>query len=114
VNSSNPRARTSASNSGPGSVYVYQRPELAWRFVQARERQEGRRIPIERFIEQYFAARSVVNELKSKFKGQIQIDLLLKPNDESAKVYRGNVDKIDNHIPEKYTRAELENVLSVA
>jgi adenylylsulfate kinase-like enzyme len=31
-------------------MYVYQKPHLAWRFVQARERQEGRRIQAEVFV----------------------------------------------------------------
>ena len=48
-------------------LYVYQEPRLAWNFVQAREAAEGRRIQPEHFIEQYFAAREVVNRLKAEF-----------------------------------------------
>ncbi len=48
-------------------IYVYQDPEQAWNFVKARELQEGRRIPPERFVHQFFASRDVVNELKVKF-----------------------------------------------
>lgn len=40
-------------------LYVYQEPELAWRFVQARESAEGRRIEPADFVRQYFAAREV-------------------------------------------------------
>lgn len=47
-------------------LYVYQEPRLAWEFVQAREAAEGRRIPTEQFIEQYCAARDVVNRLKAE------------------------------------------------
>ena len=57
-------------------LYVYQRPDLAWNFVQARERVEGRKIPIEEFVRQYFAARDVVNRLKQHFGGSIEVDLL--------------------------------------
>ncbi|GAB0076979.1 hypothetical protein TOC8171_23810 [Pseudomonas syringae] len=35
-------------------IFVYQKPELAWRFVDAREKIEGRRIPPEVFVEQFF------------------------------------------------------------
>ena len=45
-------------------LYVYQDPVLAWVFVQAREVAEGRRIPKNQFINQYFAARDVVNTFR--------------------------------------------------
>ena len=48
-------------------LYVYQDPELAWEFVRAREAIEGRKIKLEHFIEQYFGARQVVNQLKEYF-----------------------------------------------
>ena len=40
-------------------VYVYQEPHLAWQFVQARELVEGRSIPAERFVHQFFESRGV-------------------------------------------------------
>lgn len=94
-------------------LYVYQEPHLAWEFVQARESIENRRIEPMHFIEQYFAARDVVNQLKSKFEGEIRIDLLLKNNDNSNRFYKANVDLIDNHIKEKYTRADIEKVIGL-
>ena len=91
--------------------YVYQEPEMAWYFVKAREELEGRRIPAENFIEQYFAARTVVNALKSDFGKEIQVDLLRKNVDGSDKFYKANVDQIDNHIPEKYTEDDLKQMI---
>ena len=41
-------------------LYVYQTPEQAWGFVQAREKTEGRKILPAQFINQYFAARENV------------------------------------------------------
>jgi UDP-N-acetylglucosamine kinase len=96
-----------------GILYVYQSPYLAWRFVQAREAEEGRNIPPERFIDQYFAARDVVNALKREFGPKIQVDLLLKPNDDVVKLVRVGIDEIDAHVPERFTRAELEAALKV-
>ena len=87
--------------------YVYQEPEMAWRFVKAREELEGRRILSKHFIEQYFAARKVVNQLKIDFGKDLRVDLLLKNLDASDKMYKANVDQIDNHIPEKYTEEDL-------
>ena len=92
-------------------LYVYQEPRLAWEFVQAREAVEGRRIPTEQFVEQYFAAREVANQLKAELGKAIKLDLLLKNNDNSNRLYQAGVDRIDNHIPEKYSRAEVEQML---
>lgn len=50
-------------------LYVYQNPLLAWEFVKAREEAEGRRIRPEHFVDQYFAARDVVNALKLEYGG---------------------------------------------
>ncbi|HEX7047913.1 MAG TPA: zeta toxin family protein [Gammaproteobacteria bacterium] len=92
-------------------LYVYQEPGLAWDFVQARETEEGRRILLEDFIHQYFAARNVVNRLKDRFSGNIKVDLLIKNHDGSDRLYKANIDKIDNHVPEKYTPASLAKLL---
>jgi UDP-N-acetylglucosamine kinase len=94
-------------------LYVYQSPLLAWGFVQAREAEEGRNILPERFIDQYFAARDVVNALKKHFGPRIEVDLLLKPNDEAGKLVRIGIDTIDTHVPERFSRAELEKGIRV-
>jgi UDP-N-acetylglucosamine kinase len=94
-------------------LYVYQEPEQAWRFVQAREAAEGRRIEPETFLEQYFAARETVNRLKADLGRAISVDLLLKNNDGSHRMYKAGVDRIDNHIPEKYARADVRRILGL-
>ncbi len=88
-------------------LYVYQNPLLAWNFVKAREQAEGRRIRPEHFVDQYFSARDVVNTLKLEFGGQVTVDLLLKHIDNSGRLYKAGVDKIDHHIPERHSRADL-------
>lgn len=95
-------------------LYVYLDAVQAWTFVQAREIEEGRNIPVDQFIEQYFAARDVVNALKSEFGNQIMVDLLIKPNDSDSRLYRAGIDKIDYHVPEKYDRAGLERILTAS
>lgn len=92
--------------------YIYQEPELAWQFVKAREEVEGRRILPEHFIEQYFAARRVVNQLKKDFGKRIEVDVLFKNLDGSTKVYQANVGQIDNHIPEEYTEEDLKKMIA--
>lgn len=93
-------------------LYVYQKPQLAWEFVKARELEEGRRIEPGHFIDQYFAAREVVNKLKTTFGADVKVDLLLKNNDNSHRSYKAGIDLIDNHVPEKYTRADIEAMIS--
>jgi len=93
-------------------LHVYQEPLQAWEFVQAREAKEGRRILSEDFIDQYFTARDVVNRLKDEFP-DIRVDLLLKNRDGSHRFYKANVERIDNYIPEKYSRADLERMLGL-
>lgn len=94
-------------------LYVYQNPVLAWGFVKAREEAEGRRIRPEHFVDQYFAARDVVNALKLEYGGDTHVDLLLKHIDNSGRLYKAGVDKIDYHIPEQYTRADLTAMLGL-
>ncbi len=94
-------------------LYVYQEPEQAWKFVQAREAAEGRRIQPEDFVRQYFAAREVVNRLKTQLGKDIQVDLLMKNNDGSHRFYRAGVDQIDNHIPEKYSVSDVRRILGL-
>ena len=92
-------------------LYVYQEPALAWEFVCAREKAEGRRILPRHFVEQYFAARQVVNQLKEEFGKDIHVDLILKNRDNSNKVYKDNIDKIDHHVPEKYSEAQVRELI---
>lgn len=92
-------------------LYVYQEPTLAWEFVKAREKVEGRNIPLDRFINQYFEARDCVNRLKAVFGKEIKVDLLIQDRENQQVSYRANIDKIDNHLPEKYTPATLETLL---
>lgn len=93
-------------------LYVYQEPRQAWEFVQLREALEGRRIEPEDFVNHYFGARKVVNQLKTKFGKEVQVDLLMKNNDGSRRFYRAGVDLIDNHIPEKYDVDDVRRILN--
>jgi len=90
-------------------MYVYQRPELAWQFVQAREITEGRNIPLLEFSRQFVAARSNIVELKRLYGDRIQVNLLIKDIDFAGRVVEIDADSstIDALIPETYDQAEL-------
>ncbi|MNG25372.1 hypothetical protein D3C84_1102130 [compost metagenome] len=96
-------------------MYVYQRPELAWQFVQAREVTEGRNIPLQEFARQFVAARRNVIELKRIYGSQIHIDLLIKDFDgDDAQQVELDVagDTIDALIPQIYDQAQLVDLLA--
>lgn len=88
-------------------LYVYQEPEQAWAFVKAREALEGRKIPADRFVEQFFAAHNVVNELKVKFGSSIAIDVILKDIDGKVRRYMGNVSDLKVAVPLIYSPAQI-------
>jgi len=93
-------------------LYVYQKPAMAWKFVQARERDEGRSVPVESFIAQYFESREVVNQMKTELGSKIRLDLLLKNLDGTNRTYKSNIEKIDYYIPETYSRRSLTQLLT--
>lgn len=94
-------------------LYVYQEPALAWEFVQAREVLEGRNIRPEHFLEQYFSSRETVNRLKRELGPRIAVDLLLKNNDNTKRMYKAGVDQIDHHIPEKFSPDDVRRMLGI-
>ena len=95
--------------------YVYQKPEVAWRFTQAREIAEGRNIPKDAFIDQFLGAREAVNKILIEFGGRIDV-FLVKKNFETNTVddiveMESGKDNIDDFIQERYTKNELEILL---
>jgi UDP-N-acetylglucosamine kinase len=92
-------------------LYVYQEPAFAWQFVRAREVHEGRYIPPEKFVDQYFLAREVVQKLKDKYDQQIRVDVLLKNTDGTTQRSFADVDNVDKLVPERFNR---EHVMAIA
>jgi UDP-N-acetylglucosamine kinase len=91
-------------------VYVYQDPKQAWKFVKDRELREGRKIPKEAFVEQYFTARENTNSLKREFEN-IEVYLIIKNIDGTDLSSHGDIETIDTYIPEKYNMADLKNII---
>lgn len=89
-------------------IYVYQDPTLAWNFVQARELQEGRRIPPERFVDQFFRSHEVVNALKVKFAQAIKIDVLLRNIEHGHRSYHANISNLNHVVPMKFSKEQVE------
>ena len=95
--------------------YIYQKPEVAWKFTQAREEKEGRNIPKSAFIEQFLGARDTVNEIALQFKDMVSIFLVKKDFEKNAVediiVINKEKASIDEYIEERYTKEELDKTL---
>tara|TARA_B100000809_G_C15034962_1_gene493417 strand:- start:229 stop:957 length:729 start_codon:yes stop_codon:yes gene_type:complete len=92
-------------------IFVYQDPEFAWKFVTAREKVEGRRVPPEVFINQFLSSQTVANRLKEEFGNKITIELLIKNLDGSKEIFHSNVNSIDQYLVNKYNLASLEKIV---
>jgi len=94
--------------------YIYQKPEIAWKFTQAREKAEGRNIPKSVFIEHFFGARETINQISDEFSGKVVIILVKKDFEKNTVeniVKIGSGGNIDEYIAERYTKDELKKYL---
>lgn len=92
-------------------IFVYQSPQNAWNFVQAREKVEGRRVPPDVFVKQFIDSQLVVNKLKAKFQKKIRVEVLVKDLTEH-KVYHCNVTTVDQYLEHRYDIASLNLIVN--
>lgn len=88
-------------------LFVYQTPQRAWYFVQQRELVEGRRILPEDFAKKFCAPREVANKIKAEFGNEIRLILICKNIDGTDKFYKKSIQRIDDHILEKYSERQI-------
>lgn len=94
--------------------YIYQKPEVAWKFTQAREKKEGRNIPKSAFIEQFLGAKQTINKISHEFGDDVAIFFVKKNFEENTVENLIKINKdtaIDEYIEKKYTQGELEQLL---
>jgi adenylylsulfate kinase-like enzyme len=95
--------------------YVYQKPEVAWQFTQAREQKEGRNIPKAAFIEEFLSARTTAQRIIDTFESRVMVFLVKKNFITNAveSVNNLTIEKrtIDHYISETYTKDDLEKIL---
>jgi predicted ABC-type ATPase len=94
-------------------LFVFQRPELAWQFVEAREKVEGRKIKPEHFVAQYFGAQEVIQNLKENFGKSIRVDVVLKDNDGKTKNHHSNVDSLAPYLKPFIGKDEVEKIVGL-
>lgn len=88
-------------------LYVYQEPPLAWGFVLAREAVEGRKIPFDRFAEQFVQAQACVQAALEEFGDRIRVEVLVKPIDNGRPVHHADVKNLRMVLPSGYTTQEI-------
>jgi len=89
-------------------MFIYQSPQIAWDFVQRREEVEGRRILADDFAHKFCASHAVVNKMKAEFGDKITLSLVIKNIDNTGnRFYHKNIQRIDDHIPERYSAEEI-------
>jgi len=94
--------------------YLYQKPEVAWRFTQAREAAEGRNIPKDAFIKQYIDAQETVGRIKTEFGDAVTVFLVKKDfefNTVEDVVEITAAEQIDTVVPERYSKEDLHKRL---
>ncbi|NCN07973.1 AAA family ATPase [Candidatus Parcubacteria bacterium] len=95
--------------------YIYQRPEVAWRFTQAREIVEGRHIPKGTFIEQFLGSRDVVEKIYRNFSKQVLVYLVKKDFEthkvENIVLLEPSKDGVEDYLGKLYNVDELEKIL---
>lgn len=93
--------------------YVYKDPIVAWDFTQKREKVEGRNIPKESFINQYFGSIETINAIKKEYADKIQIDLvqLSSPNPNTPLItdykFSMNISSVDGYVKTRYSKDQL-------
>lgn len=95
--------------------YVYQKPDVAWKFTQAREVLEGRNIPKNAFIEQFINSRNTIEQIQNEFKGKVLV-FLVKRNFETHEIEKvvaldDTTAQIDQYLEKRYTQSDLETLL---
>lgn len=94
--------------------YIYQQPEVAWKFTRAREKIDGRNIPKPAFIKQFLEAKKTVKLISDEFGDDVSIFLVKKDFEKNtveslAKI--SNNMSIDDYFEKNYTENDLEKCL---
>lgn len=91
--------------------YIYQDPLVAWELTQKREAVEGRNIPKESFVEQFFLSQENVTILKREYAENIQVEFFSRNTKAGKYDFVANVTNIDNLINSTYSRETLLKAL---
>lgn len=94
-----------------GLLYLYQDPLVAWKFTKIREKEEGRNIPVNAFVEEFFKSKDCVNKIKSEFGKLVELWLVKKDFNQNIEKTEFNIDNVDSYLKIEYTRDTLTPLL---
>ena len=94
--------------------FVYQDPVKAWEFTKARETREARHVSKDVFIRAFVESRHNVQVVKEHFKGQIELNLLLKDYEDGQEDFQLNISaaELDRRTDGRYTEDTLQKILT--
>lgn len=95
-----------------GILYLYQDPTIAWGFTKIREKCDGRHIPKEAFVNEFFKAKECVNQIKSSFGSNVELWLIKKNYEQGIEKTEFNIDNVDSYLKIEYTPDSLVRLLT--
>ena len=90
--------------------YVYQEPQVAWRFTKERELVEGRVVPKDTFINAFFQARENIEKVKKRHP-EVTLHIIIKDYQNNISEVHFDADNIQLVLPQQYTKQQLEEML---
>lgn len=91
--------------------YLYQDPEVAWRFVKVREEKQGRYVPKHVFVDDYKKSIENVEQAINLFGERITVHFAKHNYEKKNKYVIVRVNSIVEHIPRMYTEEELMGLI---
>lgn len=90
-------------------IYVFQKPELAWKFTLAREKVEHRAIKFEGFVDSYYKTISNIKMIGEKYGDKVVIDIAVKDENNQVGEWERNVhfSEIDKLLGVEYNKDKL-------
>lgn len=91
--------------------YLYQDPFVAWNFTLIREKQEGRNIPKQAFVDTLFSAKDNVQRLKKEYGKSLLLNVVVRNFENKIEKLHLNVDSIDSYVKLGYNSDSLKKDL---
>ena len=92
--------------------FVHQEPKEAWEFTKIRERAEGRKVPLDTFVDAYFNSRLNVATVKQQFGDKVLLHVISKSYNANKETVYSNVDDLEKILPALYNKDKLKEVLN--
>ncbi len=92
--------------------FVYQDPMEAWEFTKIREAKEGRKVPLDTFVDVYFKSRENVKKVKDEFGDRVLLQVIVKSYSKNEEKVYSDVSDLEEVLPILYNKDELKEKLN--